>query len=275
MFRSQRKGFTLIELLVVIAIIAILASILFPVFARAREAARQTACMNNMKQMGTAAMLYSTDHDDIMPTWNSYFACTSPFPGPSPGGCGADGVSRYWDVVLLPYVKSGNPAVNDRGGVWHCPSARNTVAQRTYGYSQVLMRGGWETNASGTGYRYPSLTEIDSPASTVFVGDSGTGGRLAPPWFFQSHTNRGGSTSKVPPAPTTATNAWEWPDMHNEGANYVFCDGHAKWMKDEVAFPPGMRAIRTSAATAAAYKSCVDNFAATASERAWCRSKYP
>ena len=68
----MRRGFTLIELLVVIAIIAILAAILFPVFARAREKARQTACLNNVKQLSLAVMQYTQDYDEILP------ACTTP-----------------------------------------------------------------------------------------------------------------------------------------------------------------------------------------------------
>ncbi len=63
----SRAGFTLIELLVVIAIIAVLAAILFPVFAQAREKARQTACLSNLKQMGTAVMMYSLDYDETLP----------------------------------------------------------------------------------------------------------------------------------------------------------------------------------------------------------------
>jgi len=66
-----KRGFTLIELLVVIAIIAILAAILFPVFAKAREKARQTACLNNQKQMGIAIMMYAQDHDELLPTYNA------------------------------------------------------------------------------------------------------------------------------------------------------------------------------------------------------------
>ena len=84
----RRRGFTLIELLVVIAIIAILAAILFPVFAQARDSARQSACLSNMKQLGTALMLYGQDYDETLPSW--------PFKG------GATGLFNDQWVVRLP-----------------------------------------------------------------------------------------------------------------------------------------------------------------------------
>lgn len=268
---TSRRGFTLIELLVVIAIIAILAAILFPVFAQAREKARATACLSNDKQIGSALMMYSQDFDETLPAWNQ---------GVLPGGPGCCPTAMYWDALLLPYVKNANPAANQRGGVWRCPSSPNTDNYRTMGYSQVLFREGWETNSNGTAYRSPKIAIIEAPASCIFVGDGGSGGRLAPPWWFQSYTNRGGSTTVVPPSPKpsvgatdTTTNAWEWPDMHNQGANYVFCDGHAKWLKDEIAYPPGMRRVRNATDSKVVFKACVDWFAAAASERAWCKTQ--
>src|SRR5580658_7657312 len=89
----MKKGFTLIELLVVIAIIAILAAILFPVFAKAREKARQTACLSNEKQLGLAEMQYTQDYDETFPSTNDY-------------GTG-------WAKTIYPYVKSL--------GVFACP----------------------------------------------------------------------------------------------------------------------------------------------------------
>ena len=98
--QARRRGFTLIELLVVIAIIAILAAILFPVFAQARDQARQTTCLSNMKQLGTALMMYGQDYDETLPSW--------PFRG-GPTGLFTDPRFKIWSYAtwvdaLMPYV---------------------------------------------------------------------------------------------------------------------------------------------------------------------------
>src|ERR1043166_8631116 len=112
--RQRRSGFTLIELLVVIAIIAILAAILFPVFAQARENARQATCISNLKQLGTAATMYAQDYDESFPMLES-------------GGAVRLTVANLLD----PYIKTNKKNVNSSGGnlwpedsVWRCPSGR-------------------------------------------------------------------------------------------------------------------------------------------------------
>jgi prepilin-type N-terminal cleavage/methylation domain-containing protein/prepilin-type processing-associated H-X9-DG protein len=140
----MKRGFTLIELLVVIAIIAILAAILFPVFARAREKARSASCLSNLKQWGTAWMMYASDYDDRL------------------GGAYHQNVG-YWWQVLQPYVK------NDQ--IYYCPSDPN---QRP-GYG-VNWRGvGYVIgHPTRTGYIYEGLplAKIESPAELVLMGDS-------------------------------------------------------------------------------------------------------
>ncbi|MBC8141688.1 MAG: prepilin-type N-terminal cleavage/methylation domain-containing protein, partial [Armatimonadetes bacterium] len=130
--RSLRSGFTLIELLVVIAIIAILAAILFPVFAQAREKARQTSCLSNEKQIALGVMQYVQDYDESFPhlerrdparaSW-SLFA---------------------WDLAVAPYIKNGSrmvpwasadgtvPVIITEGGIWSCPSNPGVESRRTY-----------------------------------------------------------------------------------------------------------------------------------------------
>ena len=106
---AVRRGFTLIELLVVIAIIAILAAILFPVFAQAREAARKAACTSNMKQLGLALQSYATDYDGIMP----------------PSQLPSFGANVSWPTMLFPYVKNE--------GIFVCPSGERGLVDRSLG----------------------------------------------------------------------------------------------------------------------------------------------
>src|SRR5687768_7472270 len=115
---GKRSGFTLIELLVVIAIIAILAAILFPVFARARDKARQTSCLSNNKQIGNAFLMYAQDYDEAFsPSRFSDF-------GLSCIGCPDNANRRFpWNVNIYPYVKST--------GVFGCPSDVTTIANNS------------------------------------------------------------------------------------------------------------------------------------------------
>ena len=115
----QRRAFTLIELLVVIAIIAILAAILFPVFARAREQARKSSCLSNLKQMGLATQMYVQDYDETLPR---YSVATSP--------------TAYWPNLIDPYVKNRQ--------IWFCPSYERSVTNpsanaSTYGTNYGII----------------------------------------------------------------------------------------------------------------------------------------
>jgi prepilin-type N-terminal cleavage/methylation domain-containing protein len=131
--RAQRSGFTLIELLVVIAIIAILAAILFPVFAKAREKARQTACLSNMRQIGTAILSYTQDYDEmIVPSQN--------------GTAGINLVS--WPSIIQPYIKNA--------AVFVCPSGSETPTgedtQYTSNAAKRLYMGATQgTTSAGNG----------------------------------------------------------------------------------------------------------------------------
>ncbi len=250
----KSSGFTLIELLVVIAIIAILAAILFPVFAQAREKARAISCLSNNKQIGTALMLYAQDYDEGFPTWSEYWYM---YYVDRPNR-GLDTSDRYWDAILLPYVKSGNPARLDRGGVWRCPSSERDASFRSMGINQALIYD--FDPRSPFYYRYIKQPEIETPASIVFVGDGGTSGRLDPPHFFQGYAEKyvwklGYYTRSAP---------WR----HQNGANYTFCDGHAKFIAGDKFYPhPPPPSADYALARPAAWCSVAQNFAPKNNER--------
>lgn len=141
----MRRGFTLIELLVVIAIIAILAAILFPVFAKAREKARQTSCLSNCRQISTAALSYIQDYDECFP--GDYVDRPT-------------GVYQYpFSRVLVPYCKNGQ--------IFQCPSRKSLVFDvansqwGAYGWSSY-----WPVGCS--------LGQVDSPAQTVMIAETTT-----------------------------------------------------------------------------------------------------
>jgi len=162
--KPRKRGFTLIELLVVIAIIAILAAILFPVFAQAREKARQTACLSNMRQMGNAMNMYLQDYDESFHKGDSINSAAV-------NGFGANNNVRgwfHWPWYYGPYVKNV--------GIFDCPSSPDTAAQQlvptnwgndgNYGYNYSGL-----TRDQGTPAR--SLAEITEPADTFCFFDSG------------------------------------------------------------------------------------------------------
>jgi prepilin-type N-terminal cleavage/methylation domain-containing protein/prepilin-type processing-associated H-X9-DG protein len=194
----SRRGFTLIELLVVIAIIAILAAILFPVFARAREKARQSSCSSNVKQIMLGVLMYAQDYDEMTPGRRKACAATLT----TPYNCGAGWVG--WIDLLYPYVKNGQMFV--------CPSR---VPNTGYGYNPC---GG----DADTGL---ALALFKSPASTIKIGDSYSRG------LKQGNTNAcswwNSDPTKAPVAPVCGGLA----ASHNDGSNLGFMDGHVKWMK--------------------------------------------
>jgi prepilin-type N-terminal cleavage/methylation domain-containing protein/prepilin-type processing-associated H-X9-DG protein len=203
------KGFTLIELLVVIAIIAILAAILFPVFAQAREKARQTACLSNTRQMASAVMMYTQDYDEIYPrTLSKYQGKFWPGSGFTP-----------WQEALQPYVKNET--------IFRCPSSSFT--EIFPGGQQNLVHGHYAMNQcfgfEGSGGAFgasPTVTiaSLERPADIIFAVDIWDKIYYAyntrPYWW---NWKLGNNTGFYMPA-----------DRHNGGNNCVFSDGHAKWL---------------------------------------------
>jgi prepilin-type N-terminal cleavage/methylation domain-containing protein/prepilin-type processing-associated H-X9-DG protein len=223
---NSRCGFTLIELLVVIAIIALLAAILFPVFARARENARRASCQSNLKQISTAWTMYAQDYDERMVS-NSY-----------PDRDNYNPIYGH-HYVLAPYIKSWQ--------VWICPSAvkksagvgkncdptyvyqNANLGSGSYGYNPLL---GYSSSTGGAPPYYLvtfKLSSLEKPAETVTYAEttglySTTQITYPDQWSTPYTTSCGGAGI------TLGDNHADW---HFGGSNVAFTDGHVKWMKKE------------------------------------------
>lgn len=210
---SGKYGFTLIELLVVIAIISILAAILFPVFARARENARRSSCASNLKQLALAGLQYTQDYDEkLPPSVDHGFA--SPFPA------GYTWPKRWYDHVQ-PYLQNKQ--------VFYCPSDPKYSQVLDIGViSQLQISYGWSfyylTQLACTPAAYGcggiSIARINSPSSTIMLGD-----RKA---IDDNNNYVINQFATYLPRPA-----------HMEGANVAFVDGHVKWYRA----PSGISAV--------------------------------
>jgi len=229
----KTRGFTLIELLVVIAIIAILAAILFPVFARARENARRTSCASNLKQMGLAIMQYTQDYDERFPLSKLIGNSGVGLPYNPPFG---------WADAIYPYAKSIQ--------IYQCPSETSAAIISNsgsegftdYWMNSLLVGNNRRQFNSGTIFDTAALAQLTAPSLTVMVGD---GGRDIGPSSLV--TVQGGKSNYVHNGCGYSSNNNEWTPQnctadwaiiphggatrHLEGANIAFADGHVKWYK--------------------------------------------
>ena len=203
--KVRKRGFTLIELLVVIAIIAILAAILFPVFARAREKARQTSCLSNTKQMGLSLMMYAQDYDDTLPG-ASVQGPAGTMPRPVTGAPDRLYGSSLWPDVLYPYH------MNEQ--IFQCPSKQ---AWLPYGWNIRIGYAIGFPGRTGPIYEGVLLADIKYPAQTVAIADSDWTGPTDYGWSNSYMLTETPHVSRFIPA------------RHNGGANLVLLDGHAKW----------------------------------------------
>jgi prepilin-type N-terminal cleavage/methylation domain-containing protein/prepilin-type processing-associated H-X9-DG protein len=269
---SRRSGFTLIELLVVIAIIAILAAILFPVFAQAREKARAVSCLSNCKQISTAQLMYAQDYDDQIVPWYQRNYVNGVAPPSVPFW------QRSWCNLLNPYIKNGlneSRASTDTGGanlisvnalgVFKCPDW--SASKQAFGMDQADCDGTGVAGSASTGWMPPAFNLADYGIAfwTTNQGDTTAGTQAYP---FHGFPGAGPYTDPNVPAPDTKsfhglslaainrpaetanigdgftgnipaggygiTFGCETIDRHQGGANYCFLDGHAKYLKGNI-----------------------------------------
>lgn len=224
----KKSAFTLIELLVVIAIIAILAAILFPVFAQAKAAAKKTSCLSNNKQMSLGAIMYAGDYDDIFPydaggdPGNTYYG------QPYVNGAMDSAAPTNWVRGVYPYVKNV--------GVYACPVAQDLDGQNGWGCfdgngKPTAFCGSAAFNAIAEG---KTVTAMPAPANTVLLSERSSKQKVsqsAPQWAGYAPSTCPNVIGK--PWANACPGGTDGPttDVNHEGGNYGYADGHAKYSK--------------------------------------------
>lgn len=240
---NKRSGFTLIELLVVIAIIAILAAILFPVFAQAREKARTISCLSNTKQIGTAAMMYVQDYDEtfFQQNWPGSCADNGYWASPSQGSVSTPPPqNEHFAFLLYPYIKNGQ--------VFKCPSYSGATAIAGFAL--------WPCGAGGAGWSLSNpktwtIPEVDYGLNEWIIDSYDFGAVTLASLSDPSDTDLGEDNAYLFTGPSACVNGklymssvtqiswdtnipsiyWGGVQRHTGGNNFFYTDGHSKWQR--------------------------------------------
>jgi prepilin-type N-terminal cleavage/methylation domain-containing protein/prepilin-type processing-associated H-X9-DG protein len=224
---KRRLGFTLIELLVVIAIIAILAAILFPVFAQAREKARSASCLSNLKQVGMATRMYTQDYDDVLVPSYLYNSTTT---------------WQWWYDLLQPYVKNQDVFVCPSG--WDIETIRKVAGGPQLRIKWSYGANNWHWYPGGfnkdpdvlgpmgmnrvTTYYNATESSVEFPANTIYVVDATSQEIYTPPQHDYCNDGKGyDQPQSFRGSPTRGLVHFR----HTGGFNAVFVDGHAKALR--------------------------------------------
>ncbi len=242
MKQSPKLGFTLIELLVVIAIIAILAAILFPVFAQAKAAAKKTACLSNNKQLSLGALMYSSDYDDEFPYQAAGDSGLTYYGEPYINGAMDPTASTNWDRGIYPYVKSYGvflcPVATDQDGSdgWGCFETTGALNGKPTSFCNSY---GMNAIAAGK-----SNTAMPAPANTILMSELTQKQKTAatiPSWqgFGVSCTGYIGAPVLNSSGQQACPDGSDGPTtgVNHGGGNWGFADGHSKYMmKSQMTF---------------------------------------
>ncbi len=259
---SKYSAFTLIELLVVIAIIAILAAILFPVFAQAREKARQTACLSNLKQIGLSVMQYAQDNDDVLPTTGWQGPCTNPNDITKTNDTFFSGVFSF-PIAIQPYAKSyailACPSDDARGGfnkkgsacyekqllqanipgayvgMKDVPDAMRDALPLSYAGNYFLVKSYLPVPTGSPKVPTPGTNppKVGTPLEMATFADLDSAANIYYLTDVGSDANNFAGWYLAPGYGNNTTDTrWRRGKRHADGRNWIFCDGHAKWSKD-------------------------------------------